>query len=194
MTIMKPLQSQPLREAAHALRKGESPSEIADIIDAVATHMDNAEMSMTAHDPIADLEAAARALAEGHDPAEVAVRLQGIAERLRNRPDESTPITSEVKFDRFGRAVFWVYDDCDILHTTLGWDQGQPVYGWTIHQGDLHDGFSTLDEMRESWPEVWLSLDDFKAGRLTPIDLVICAVAERAGIDLAAADAAMRNA
>jgi hypothetical protein len=38
---------------------------------------------MTAHDPIADLEAAARVLAEGHDPAEVAVRLHGIAERLR---------------------------------------------------------------------------------------------------------------
>jgi hypothetical protein len=31
--------------------------------------MDNAEMSMTAHDPIADLEACAHALAEGHDPA-----------------------------------------------------------------------------------------------------------------------------
>jgi hypothetical protein len=38
---------------------------------------------MTAHDPIADLEATARALAEGHDPAEVAARLHGIAERLR---------------------------------------------------------------------------------------------------------------
>jgi hypothetical protein len=92
MTIMKPLQSQPLREAAHALRKGESPSEIADIIDAVATHMDNAEMSMTAHDPIADLEATARALAEGHDPAEVAVRLHGIAERLRRSEKELTSV------------------------------------------------------------------------------------------------------
>jgi hypothetical protein len=117
-----------------------------------------------------------------------------MAEETVDKAAPSPTAEPQIKFDRFGRAVFWVLDDCDILHTTLCWDPKQPVYGWTIHQGDLHDGFATLDEVREAWPEVWLSLDDFKAGRAVPIERVIEAAANAAGVDLAAADAAMRGA
>jgi predicted RNase H-like HicB family nuclease len=75
------------------------------------------------------------------------------------------------------------------------WDTGAPhPYGWTIYQdGDLHDGFRTLDEVRRAWPQVFLTMDDFKRGRAIDIEHVIAAVAGAAGVDLAAADAEMRK-
>jgi len=75
------------------------------------------------------------------------------------------------------------------------WDTSAPhPYGWTVYQdGDLHDGFNTLDEVRRAWPQVFLTMDDFKRGRSIDIEHVIAAVAEAAGVDLAAADAEMRK-
>lgn len=75
------------------------------------------------------------------------------------------------------------------------WDTSAPhPYGWTVYQdGDLHDGFRTLDEVRRAWPQVFLTTSDFKRGRSISIEHVIAAVAEAAGVDLAAADAEMRK-
>ena len=108
-------------------------------------------------------------------------------------PDTTSPAIEITLADPPG-VSFWVDEDSAIRLTDMVWYESDPVYGWTLIQdGDAIDQYRTLDEVRDAWPEVFMTIDDFKAGRPVPIGRVLEALAKAAGVDLAAADKTMRE-
>lgn len=94
--------------------------------------------------------------------------------------------------DKYGDVTFYVEEDGGVNCYEIGWGHGggppmQGEYsqyesladfsarGWGLYlNNDLHDGFNSLDELMSSLgDEVYLSLEDYRAGRSVPIASVI---------------------
>lgn len=105
----------------------------------------------------------------------------------------SPPPTDDeiVAEDQYGDVTFYVEDE-GVQCYEIGWGHGGgppapgeysqyesladfSARGWGLYlDNDLHDGFNSLDELMSSFgDEVYLSLEDYRAGRSVPITSVI---------------------
>jgi hypothetical protein len=114
--------------------------------------------------------------------------------KLRPPPE---PICEAVEFagtaeDRYGDVAFWAEQDGEVECFEIGWGHGGgppaegvrsqygslsefSAMGWGLYESnDLHDGFGSLgDVIAHLGPNVYLSLEDYRAGRSVPIEAVI---------------------
>lgn len=93
---------------------------------------------------------------------------------------------------RRGRPeVDLVVEDDGLQNVEVGWEPDDGEDGWSIYEGgDLHDGFRSLGEVCSSWSEgVYLSREDYKAGRSISIRAVLQALRLEAGLPAEWSDA-----
>lgn len=98
----------------------------------------------------------------------------------QGKPKPLTPVV-----DQHGDVAFWSDKDGEVLAYDFGYghcsrnqfdsDADWSANGWCLCQGgELHDGYSTLrDVLLALGPEVYLSLEDYRASRTTTLESVI---------------------